>query len=182
MLGLYEHMGILLIRVLHETRTVADSAHGRERVPMGKLAERLGDAQRSGVYRVEATDALEEAAAVNGFALARVELQGASGNALCGLCARVLAPGVDGSWRGLASALADSSWSPAPGHVLLFSGFETLVRGAPDALHPLLSALDAAASRRRAEGLPFFAAFLDPARVLSLGPLYNWQRQASHNF
>jgi hypothetical protein len=38
---------------------------------MGKLAERLADAKRSGIYRVETTEALEEAAALNGFALER---------------------------------------------------------------------------------------------------------------
>jgi hypothetical protein len=36
---------------------------------MGKLAARLADASRSGVYRVESTAALEEAAALNGFLL-----------------------------------------------------------------------------------------------------------------
>lgn len=43
---------------------------------MGKLAERLADAARSGVYRVETTEALEEAAGLNGFSLARVSLAG----------------------------------------------------------------------------------------------------------
>lgn len=41
---------------------------------MGKLAERLADPGRSGVYRVESTEALEEAAALNGFALQRLEV------------------------------------------------------------------------------------------------------------
>lgn len=41
---------------------------------MGKLAERLGDPGRSGVYRVETTEALEEAAALNGFALHRLQV------------------------------------------------------------------------------------------------------------
>ena len=43
---------------------------------MGKLAERLADASRSGVYRVESTEALEEAVGLNGFALARVPSTG----------------------------------------------------------------------------------------------------------
>ena len=38
---------------------------------MGKLAARLADASRSGVYRVASTEALEEAAALNGFVLLR---------------------------------------------------------------------------------------------------------------
>lgn len=40
---------------------------------MGKLAERLADPQRSGIYRVETTEALEEAAALNGFRLERCD-------------------------------------------------------------------------------------------------------------
>jgi hypothetical protein len=39
---------------------------------MGKLAERLADASRSGVYRVEETAAIEEAAAANGYRLLRL--------------------------------------------------------------------------------------------------------------
>jgi len=126
---------------------------------MGKLAERLGDVKRSGVYRIEITEALEEAVALNSFALARVPLDGASAGALSRLCAEVL------SLRA---------------NVLLFTGFEALLRGAPGALQPLLSALDAAAAERRAAGLHFFAAFLDPAGMLPLGPLYNWRRKAPH--
>jgi hypothetical protein len=147
---------------------------------MGKLAERLADAQRSGVYRVEATDALEEAAALNGYALVRIPLSSMSDGALCEACVRALALRVDDSWDDLARSLADPGWSPGPGHVLLFTGFEALVRDSPEALNPLLSALSAAAGRRRADGGRFFAAFLDPARLLSLAPLYNWQRRSSH--
>lgn len=123
---------------------------------MGKLAERLADARRSGVYRVEVTDALEEAVALNGFALARVPLEGAINGALHRVCAEAL------SLRA---------------HVLVFTGFETLLRRTPDALQPLLSALEEAAAERRAAGQSFFAAFLDPTGTLSLGPLYNWQRK-----
>lgn len=122
---------------------------------MGKLAERLADARRSGVYRVEVTDALEEAVALNRFALARVPLDGAVNGALSRVCVEAL------SLRA---------------HVLLFTGFETLLRGTPDALQALLSGLEDAAAERRAAGLPFFAAFLDPTGVLPLGPLYNWRK------
>lgn len=147
---------------------------------MGKLAERLADAKRTGVYRVEVTDALEEAAALNGYALARVALDDASESSLCGLCACSLALRANGSWGEFAASLSEAGWSPTPGHVLLFTGFETLVRRSPQSLKPLLSALDAAAGARRAAGLPFFAAFLDPARLLTLGPLYNWHRRSPH--
>lgn len=95
---------------------------------MGKLAERLADAKRTGIYRIEVTHALEEAVALSNFALARIDLAGFSCGALCTISARVLAPWPDG-------------------HVLLFSGFEGLIRNAGEgALDPLLSRLGAAAA------------------------------------
>jgi hypothetical protein len=45
---------------------------------MGKLAERLADPARAGVYRVETTEALEEAAALNRYRLERIALDGAA--------------------------------------------------------------------------------------------------------
>lgn len=45
---------------------------------MGKLAERLADYRRSGVYRIESTEAIEEAAALNGFVLERVSADAGS--------------------------------------------------------------------------------------------------------
>ncbi|MBE0625559.1 MAG: hypothetical protein IH606_12175 [Burkholderiales bacterium] len=127
---------------------------------MGKLAERLADAQRSGVYRLESTQALEEAAALNGFALARIALEGMPRSALCGIAADVLSRRSDGQ-------------------VLLFSGGEALSRAAPDALDRLIAQIHAAATAHREVGLRFFAAFLDPAAALSLAPLYHWQRSAA---
>lgn len=118
---------------------------------MGKLAERLGDAARSGVYRVEVTDALEEAAALNGFVLERVSLEG----------------GPDGACERALAACAD-------GRVLVFTGFERLARNAP-ALARLVGALEAACAAHRAGGLRLFAVFVDPAARLSLAPLYKWR-------
>src|SRR5690606_3398827 len=63
--------------------------------PMGKLAERLADERRSGVYRVEVTDALEEAAAIDGFPIARVRLDDVGNTPLLEACVRTLTPGVD---------------------------------------------------------------------------------------
>ena len=117
---------------------------------MGKLAERLSDPKRSGTYRIEVTDALEEAVALNGFRLER---------------------------------FAPKDFSSVPAHlascdgrVLLFSGFEPLVRESPGALDALLAQLDAAAGACRQGGQRFFAAFLDPSGLLALPPLYNWKR------
>jgi hypothetical protein len=126
---------------------------------MGKLAERLADARRSGVYRVESTDALEEAAAHNGFLLTHVLLENVSGSALCGTAMRALPARVDG-------------------HVLLLSGFEALVANAPGALDSLVLELEAAATRCREGERRFFAAFLDPSALLPLAPLYNRRRSS----
>jgi len=41
---------------------------------MGKLAERLSDCARSGVYRIETREALEEAAALNSYPVVQVVL------------------------------------------------------------------------------------------------------------
>lgn len=50
---------------------------------MGKLAEWLADLQRSGVYRVETTEAIEEAAALRKLGLPEVTTRGIeSGNAM----------------------------------------------------------------------------------------------------
>ena len=121
---------------------------------MGKLAERLADPLRSGVYRIEATDAVEEAAALNGYLLARVSL-----------------PALDDVRRAAEAAYGK-------GEVTVFSGFESLLSEAPFALAPLLAALEITAAQQRARKAPFFAAFLDPAGLLALAPLYNWRKHA----
>jgi hypothetical protein len=126
---------------------------------MGKLAERLADARRSGVYRVETTDALEEAAALNGFMLTHVVLENVCGSALSRTAMRALPAQVDG-------------------HVLLLSGFEALVADAPGAFDSLVLELDAAAARCREGERRFFAAFVDPSALLPLAPLYNRRRSA----
>jgi hypothetical protein len=123
---------------------------------MGKLAERLADARRSGVYRVEGTDALEEAVALNGFALARIALDGATADV-----------------TDIAATALDSR---RDGRVMLFTGFEALLRSKPQAVEQLLSALRKVAERHHAAGERFFAAFLDPAALLPLDPLYNRRR------
>ena len=121
---------------------------------MGKLAERLADPLRSGVYRIEATDAVEEAAALNGYLLARVSLAALDD-------VRLAAEAVHGM-----------------GEVTVFSGFESLLREAPVALAPLLAALEITAAQQRARKARFFAAFLDPRGLLPLDPLYNRRKHA----
>lgn len=124
---------------------------------MGKLAERLGDPARAGVYRVETTEAVEEAAALNRYGLERVALNGA----VQPLLERLARTG-----RG--------------GRVLLVSGFESLFRERPEEGERLLAELRGRAPGWRERGERVFVAFVDPRRALeSLAPLYNWERKRS---
>ena len=147
---------------------------------MGKLAERLSDFARGGVYRIESAEALEEAAALNAYPLLRLALDEAATQAdLPGAVARSAAlPDRFGSgWDGLARGLVDFSWAPAPGYVLLVSGFEGLQRAVPGNFARLLESLQEAAARWRERGRPFFVAFLDPGGAAPLAPLYDWNKR-----
>lgn len=127
---------------------------------MGKLAERLADVQRSGVYRVETTVALEEAVALNRFSLSRIALEGIPGSALDNIA-------------------TDAVSASADGQVLLFSGFDAQMRSVPDAVNQLIARLQALATRHRGNGEHFFAVFLDPMAILPLAKLYNWHRSST---
>jgi hypothetical protein len=114
---------------------------------MGKLAERLADAKRSGIYRVETTGALEEAAALNGFALERVALTD---------CARAIRAG--------------------DGRVLLFNCAEAGARnGALAPLIAELEAR--AEGCRNAGERFFAVFLDPGGALRSLPPLYNWHRR-----
>jgi hypothetical protein len=120
---------------------------------VGKLAERLSDPARSGVYRVETSEAVEEAAGLNGYPLVRVAL--------------------DGSVAGALQAAGG-----AGDRVVLVTGFERFFEERPDEGREFLSRLGAAAQARRGAGERFFVAFLDPRCVLpALAPLYNWAKK-----
>jgi hypothetical protein len=116
---------------------------------MGKLAERLADLERSGVYRVETTEALEEAIACNGFAMVRID---------------ALQRGPD--WEACLTPRDD-------GRVLLISGSAELLQRDAPGWDALLSAITATAVEHRAAGLRFFAVFLDPDAALPVAPLYS---------
>jgi len=123
---------------------------------VGKLAERLGDAARAGVYRVETTEALEEAAALNGYALLRLRLDAEDG------------------MQALECFAAEGM--PA-GRVALVSGFERQFAADPSRREALLAAFGAAAAAWRARGARIFVVFHDPRRELPmLAPLYNWHK------
>jgi len=148
---------------------------------MGKLAERLSDPTRSGVYRIETCEAIEEAAALNSFALVRVTLDRvATETALVDAVVRAAAfPRRFGKDReSFASGLIDLSWTPAPGYVFLISGFRELQGAALESFSGFLEVLDAAAANWRERGRSFFAAFVDPGSHTPLAPLYNWRKRA----
>ena len=126
---------------------------------MGKLAERLGDPARAGIYRVETAEALEEAAALNGYALRRLRLDAESGA------------------RALERLAAEASLDRC---VALILGFETRFRDHSAQRATLLAALTLAAEGWRARGARVFVVFLDPDREMQgLAPLYNWHKSRS---
>lgn len=147
---------------------------------MGKLAERLSDCTRSGVYRIETVEALEEAAALNSYRLVRVVLEHVTTKAalLDAVADSAAFPDRFGrNWNALPDCLTDLSWTPARGYVLLVSGFKLLQRAAPEDFAGFLEVLTAAAADWRGRGRPFFVAFLDPGGAAPLAPLYNWHKR-----
>ena len=129
---------------------------------MSKLAERLRDPARSGVYRVSRDDAVMEALSGSGLAVARVDL---SAPVFDAFSSALSFPDWFGrNWDALEDCLTDLSWRPAAGHVILLEG------GAGPAL--LAEVLAAAAEFWAGQGQPFFALFVDPQKRLNLPDLY----------
>jgi len=73
------------------------------------------------------------------------------------------------NWDALEDCLTDLSWRQAQGHVLVFEGFQSLPA---DNVGVLIDVLASAAEFWAGEGKPFFAVFIDPARVLVLADLF----------
>lgn len=138
---------------------------------MSKLAERLKDASRSGVYRASRLDAVEDAVRASGLDYARAELHGrADKAALLGALSSVLAfpSWFGGNWDALEDCLTDLSWREAGGTVVALSGL-----GAPgDDLGILVDVLSSAGAFWAEQGRPFFAVLEDPGRALSVPDLY----------
>ena len=136
---------------------------------MSKLAARLGDASRSGVYRASRADAVEEAVPSTRLSLARVALHGAkTKEALLEAIAASLAfPHWFGAnWDALEDCLSDLSWLPASGYVLVIEHAQP-----GDDLGVLIDVLRSAAEWWSERGKPFVAVFVDPARRLQLPQL-----------
>ena len=134
---------------------------------MGKLALRLSDASRSGVYRVSGRDETIEAAREAGLRLAAVAF-GAKATLLKGIAEALAFPDWFGeNWDALEDCLTDLSWSGAAGHVLLFEGAR-----AGDDFGVLVDILQSAAEYWAGRGKPFFAVFIDPKAALPLPELF----------
>ncbi len=134
---------------------------------MSKLAERLKDASRSGVYRVTDPRAVEEVARSAGLRVVAIALEGGKQHWLAAFARALALPEWFGNnWDALEDALADL---PSEGHVLLLHGAPAATG---DDLGILLDVLDASAGFWKSHGKPFFALAVDPARALELPALY----------
>jgi RNAse (barnase) inhibitor barstar len=131
---------------------------------MGKLLERLLDASRSGVYRAGRAEVIVDAASGSKLRLARIAC--AEKDALL----KAIAAALDfpdwfgANWDALEDCLLDL---PAAGYVLLFEHAK-----AGDDLGVLIDVLRSSAEQWAQRGKPFFAVFIDPARVLPLPELF----------
>jgi len=139
---------------------------------MGKLAQRLSDATRSGVYRAAGSVEVEDAVRGTRLDLAQIDLGDAQDKdtLLAGVARSLGFPEwFGGNWDALEDCLCDLSWRPGAGHILLFRA----VGGVPaDELSVLLDVLGSSAAFWTERGRPFFAVFLDPDHALALPELF----------
>ena len=134
---------------------------------MGKLALRLRDASRSGVYRVARPDEVVDAAREAGLRLDKVRF-GAKPTLLKNLAKALAFPDWFGeNWDALEDCLTDLSWSDAAGHVLLFDDAR-----AGDDFGVLVDVLESAAQYWAGRKKPFFAVFVDAKSALPLAELF----------
>ena len=139
---------------------------------MGKLAQRLKDASKSGVYRATLAEVVEAAAHEAGADYGYVALHGVNGKTdlMKSLAAQLALPSWFGAnWDALEDCLSDLSWRAGEGHVLSLAGWEALPG---DDLGILIDVLASSADFWTGRGTPFFAVLLDPQRRLGLPDLY----------
>jgi len=139
---------------------------------MSKLAQRLTDAARSGVYRTRQSAEVEDAVRGTRLDLAQADLGGAgSKDALLERLAAALGfpAWFGGNWDALEDCLGDLGWRTGDGHVILLRGQGDLPA---DDLGVLLDVLAASAGYWAERGRPFFAVFVDPEHALALPELF----------
>ncbi|MDR1994905.1 barstar family protein [Azonexus sp.] len=121
----------------------------------------LADSNRAGLHHLPAgcRAAVEQSASRAGFRLLTTDLSPCRSKtaALAALGRACAFP----DWHGgnldaLLDALCDPDWLPAPGHILLISGLDSLRQAAPDSLAVLLEVFSAACDERRASGRPLW--------------------------
>jgi RNAse (barnase) inhibitor barstar len=129
---------------------------------MGKLAGRLSDASRSGVYRVgQDREVLETLPAIPRISLAGVKSKAE-------LLERIARTLQLPDWFGQNWDALEDSLSERAGH-LLFTDWHELPADDRDML---LDVLDTCAEFCAGKGKPFFAVFVDPERRLKLDELF----------
>jgi hypothetical protein len=136
---------------------------------MGKLIERLRDAEASGVYRATRVDPIEDAVRGSKLNFARVRITGKT-TFMRDIAAALGFPQWFGeNWDALEDCLVDLSWCAAEGHVLVFEGFQVM---SEEDVGLLIDVLISAAEFWAEQGRPFFAVFIDPERRLQLADLF----------
>jgi hypothetical protein len=131
------------------------------------LRAMLADPSLCGVYTVApgADDDYLAAARALDFAAVAIDLDGCAGkdDAIARIAAALRFPEwFGGNWDALADSLADLSWLPAPGYVLLLARADAWRAADPAAFEALAAILEEAAGRWARERVPFWALLPTP--------------------
>ena len=121
----------------------------------------LADPALCGVYTVPegAGDRYLDAARALDFAAAPVDFEGCTGkdDAIARVAAALRFPAwFGGNWDALADSLADLSWLPAPGYMLLLERIGGWRNADPLAFETLSAILEDAAARWAGDRVPFW--------------------------
>lgn len=127
-----------------------------------QLRATLADPAMCGVYAVPDgdDDAYLDAARALDFAGIAIDFDGCAGkdDALARIAGALRFPDwFGGNWDALADSLADLSWLPAPGYVLLLERIEAWRDADPDAFETLALVLEDASARWAGDRIPFWA-------------------------
>jgi hypothetical protein len=126
-----------------------------------QLRAMLADPTMCGVYSVAmgADDDYLEAARALDFAAIAVDFDGCAGkdDALARIANALRFPAwFGGNWDALADSVADLSWLPAPGYLLLLARADAWREADPEAFGMLSAILEEASTRWAGERVPFW--------------------------
>lgn len=133
-----------------------------------QLREMLADPAMCGVYAVPGDagdDGYLEAARALDFVAVAIDFDGCIGkdDAIARIAAALRFPGwFGGNWDALTDSLADLSWLPAPGYLLLLARTDAWRDADPEAFETLASILAEASARWGRERVPFWALLPTP--------------------